>query len=218
MTANLLLHRVLASSACDPRDGVVDTALELLAPRPEHRVLELGCGTGDILARIAVRVPRGLAVGTGVSGLMVRHALRRNEALVARGRVEVHAVSGFSLAGLADASFDRVLGVHVVYLWQDPAPYLAEVRRVLRADGELVLGFRDRARSASGATAHVPWMRAVDVAAWLAGAGFRVRQEVRAGERGQPLSWLRATVAKSVSPRAVARPFLPHRFHPKEIS
>ncbi len=43
---------------------------------------------------------------------------------------------------VADGSVDAVIGVHTIYFWPDPAATLAEVARVLRPDGRLVLAFR----------------------------------------------------------------------------
>ena len=42
----------------------------------------------------------------------------------------------------ADGFFDKALGIHVLYFWAAPTTHLYELRRVLRAEGRLVLGFR----------------------------------------------------------------------------
>ncbi len=137
-----LLYRVLATSASDARDDVIGTALDLLALEPDHRVVELGCGTGDILSRIAARVLRGIAVGVDTSEVMLRHARRRNRVFLERGRADVRRIDSGSLASLGEEAFDRVLGVHVVYFWSDPPRQVEEIRRVLRPGGSVVLAFR----------------------------------------------------------------------------
>ena len=183
--ASTLLYRVLASSAADPREAVVETALDLLQLRPEHHVLELGCGTGDILSRLAARVLRGQVVGVAVSALMARHARRRNRIFLEAGRAQIFVASGLLLAGLPDARFERVLGVHVIYLWEDPARRVAEVRRVLRPGGRLVLGFRGPGTGSRG-----PKADPEEVSRWLAEGGFDQVARHAGGDAARPLAWI----------------------------
>ena len=58
-----LFGDVIARAATYSRERVAQTALELLALRPEDVVLELGCGSGRLVARVAARVQRGAVVG-----------------------------------------------------------------------------------------------------------------------------------------------------------
>ncbi len=43
-----------------------------------------------------------------------------------------------------DASFDIVLSVNTIYFWPDPAKVLAEMSRILKPGGRVVLGYRSR--------------------------------------------------------------------------
>ncbi len=43
-----------------------------------------------------------------------------------------------------DATFERVCTVHTCYFWPDSPRDFAEIRRVLRPEGRLVLAFRTR--------------------------------------------------------------------------
>jgi SAM-dependent methyltransferase len=115
-------------------------------------VLELGCGSGRLLATVAARLRRGFAAGIDPSALMVRHARMRNRRWIAQGRAEVSAGRSDDLGRFADARFDKVYGTHVVYFWMEPKRDLAEIRRVLRPGGSLVLGFFPSEDGTAGAT------------------------------------------------------------------
>jgi SAM-dependent methyltransferase len=184
-----LLGAVVAQSASYDPEQVADTALERLAASPEDRVLELGCGSGRLLFRLAARARRGRVVGIDPSELMVRHARHRNRSWIAAGRVRVEQGSSRDLTRFDDESFDRVLGVHVVCFWDEPARDLAEVRRVLRPGGRLLLGFRPAVAGPGDPLARVPVER---VERWLRWAGFHGDDTTLAGDPERPLAWVRA--------------------------
>lgn len=124
-------------------------AIEALQVRPGDHVLDIGCGPGRALSELAAKAHRGRAVGADPSTLMAGMAADRNRRLVREGRVAV-AVACAEALPFPDASFDRVLCVHVVYFWPDIGTALQEILRVLKPGGRLVLLFRTSADPASG--------------------------------------------------------------------
>jgi ubiquinone/menaquinone biosynthesis C-methylase UbiE len=113
---------------------------------PGKRVLEVGCGTGLLLARLAPHAAS--AVGIDLSPGMLE---------LARGRgLEVHEGSATALP-FEDASFDVVCSFKVLAHVPDIELALREVGRVLRPGGVAVLEFYNRrslrylARLAAGA-------------------------------------------------------------------
>lgn len=189
--SSALLGAVVAQSATYDPEQVADTALDLLAAEPEHRVLELGCGSGRLLFRLAARARRGHAVGIDPSELMLRHARHRNRSWIAAGRAEVAQGWSRDLSQFPERAFDRVLGVHVVCFWRDPARDLAEIRRVLRPGGTLLLGFRPVA-AGEPAGEDAPRVPAGRVEGWLRAGGFAPFDTIVCGEPERPLAWVRA--------------------------
>jgi SAM-dependent methyltransferase len=181
------LGEVVARAATFPGESVARAVLELVDPAPADVVLELGCGSGRVLSMMAARLRRGFAAGIDPSGMMVRHARARNRRWIAQGRAEIAAGRSDDLARFADARFDKVYGTHVVYFWMEPARDLAEIRRVLRPGGRLVLGFFPSEDGTSGRTRY-PVERAVR---FLGRAGFTDVSAERRSAGGQSLAWLR---------------------------
>jgi len=101
-------------------------------------VLDIGCGGGRTLERLASLASLGKAVGIDHSEDSVAVARKRNQRLIADGRVEV--VHGaVSSMPFPDATFDCVFAVEAYYFWPDMAADLIEVRRVMKPTGQLVI-------------------------------------------------------------------------------
>ena len=106
---------------------------------PENAtVLDIGCGGGRTLDRLASLARLGKAVGIDYSEDSIAVARKRNQQLIANGRVEVLHGSVSSMP-FPDATFDCVSAVETYYFWPDIAADLAEVRRVMKPSGQLVI-------------------------------------------------------------------------------
>lgn len=112
----------------------------LLDVQPTDHVLEVGFGPGVAIAQIAKRASNGLVTGIDYSPAMLTLARRRNARAIKAGRVELCAGDAMTLP-FADASFDKALSIHTLYFWPDPVHPLAELWRVLKPGGRLVLTF-----------------------------------------------------------------------------
>jgi len=134
-----LLAAVRARSATLGAERVRRAVLAELAIAKSDRVLELGVGSGSLLFAVAARVTQGFVAGVEPDELALRHAARRCERLVREGRVQLVRGSSEDLSAFEPASCDHVYGVHVMSFWREPAPHLAEIRRVLRPGGRLLL-------------------------------------------------------------------------------
>ena len=187
---SVLFGDVIARAASYPRERVAETALELLAVRPEDAVLELGCGSGHLLGLVAARAQRGLVAGIDPAELMVRHARFRNRRFLSRGRLEVRLGASDDLSAWPEARFDTVYGLHMVYFWRMPERDLAEIRRVLRPGGRLVLGFCPEEEAARGHGIARPHCSLARAEQWLQDAGFEAIAVRLEWDDGRPLAWL----------------------------
>src|SRR4051812_6950583 len=118
---------------------MVDPLRALLAPRAGERVLEIGAGNGSYTLEIAAAV-----LPDGTVDILDAHPEQLAEAMRAADRRGLRNVS--PTLGVArylpfeDATFDAAYLVAALGDQPDSAAALAEVRRVTRADGRLVVG------------------------------------------------------------------------------
>jgi SAM-dependent methyltransferase len=101
-------------------------------------VLDVGCGGGRTLESLASSAKPGMAVGIDYSVDSVTVARKRIQQRTVGGRVEVLCGSVSSMP-FPDATFDCVTAVESYYFWPDIAADLAEIRRVMKPDGQLVI-------------------------------------------------------------------------------
>jgi len=100
--------------------------LELLAPRPGERILDLGCGDGALTARIAASGAQVVGVDASASMIEAAQALGL-DARVANGE------------GLPfDAEFDAVFSNAALHWIRDQEAMLAGVYRALKPGGRFV--------------------------------------------------------------------------------
>ena len=110
-------------------------AVELANDRPNQRILEVGVGTGLSLPhfRKDARV-----VGIDVSREMLAKARRRVER---RGLTQVESLIEMDAEAMTfeDNSFDAVLALYVASVVPNPSRFVAEMRRVCRPAGTIVI-------------------------------------------------------------------------------
>jgi SAM-dependent methyltransferase len=112
--------------------------LELSAPRPGERVLELACGAGGVgIAAAKLVGPAGEVVLSDVAAEMTAIAVARAAAL-GLGNVRTLTLDLDDLAQ-PDQAYDVVLCREGLMFALDPARAVAEIRRVLRPGGRVAL-------------------------------------------------------------------------------
>ena len=113
-------------------------ALDFLDIRPGDRLLDIGCGGGMILNRIAGRITEGHLDGIDYSEVSVRKSSDLNREWIEQGRMTISEGSVEALP-FADETFDKIITVESFYFWPDPGENLKEVRRVLKKNGHFLL-------------------------------------------------------------------------------
>jgi phosphatidylethanolamine/phosphatidyl-N-methylethanolamine N-methyltransferase len=109
--------------------------IDALGCRPGERILEVGVGTGLSLPMYPAWVT---LTGVDISREMLEKARQR---VARRGLSNVEALLEMDAEHMtfADGAFDRVVAMYVVSVVQHPERVMAELRRVCRPGGEILV-------------------------------------------------------------------------------
>ena len=114
-------------------DSTTRATLSRLQLRPEDRVLDIGCGTGELLSRIAARYPAARLAGLDPVPEMLAVAKRKLS-----GDVDLR-VGWADELPWPEGSFDLVVSCNMFHYVTHPLAALREMQRVLRPGGQIVI-------------------------------------------------------------------------------
>ena len=118
--------------------AVTGWALDYFNFDSSDTVLDIGCGGGETIRRIADHISGGKVWGVDYSPLSVELSLKRNMENVKSGKVNVVEASVEKLPFDSD-TFDKIITVESFYFWPDPQENLKEVYRVLKEGGKFLI-------------------------------------------------------------------------------
>ena len=177
--------------------ALTDWGLQGIPIARDATVLDVGCGGGRTVSKLASVAADGRVCGVDFSETSVASSRRTNRRLIEAGRVDIRQ-SPVSRLPFADATFDLVTAIETHYYWPDLPADLREIRRVLKPGGTFVVvgeayrgGKHDAAlQKMSRIAAHMPFaLLTLDEHRGLfANAGFTDVRVDEDYERG----WVRA--------------------------
>jgi ubiquinone/menaquinone biosynthesis C-methylase UbiE len=106
--------------------------LDMLKPRPNETILDVGCGTGIFTEKVLSFNTR--VIGLDISIPMLRTALRKSANTLFSGTA-----GDMSRLPFADESFDRVFSMTAMEFVDDARLAIKELNRVTRPGGTVVL-------------------------------------------------------------------------------
>jgi ubiquinone/menaquinone biosynthesis C-methylase UbiE len=118
---------------------------DLLSIRDHDHILEIGFGTGKLIADMAQLVKTGVIEGIDVSTTMVALAAKRNKRYIAEGKVILRH-GDFEEAAYPDDRFDIICSANTIYFWEHPDHCIQKIWRILKPGGKVILAFEDKAQ------------------------------------------------------------------------
>lgn len=103
-----------------------------------HTILDIGCGGGRTVSKLAAIATLGKVYGVDFSEASVAATRKTNARWIASGRVEVRHASVSQLP-FPDPMFDLVTAVETHFWWPNLPSDMREIFRVLKPGGQLIL-------------------------------------------------------------------------------
>lgn len=104
---------------------------------PQSRVLDVGCGTGFAVLTLGSMLTEGKACGVDISEEMISQAQAKVSPEITE-RVEFRRASSDNIP-YPSAEFDYIMCTNSFHHYPDPLLALAEMRRLLKPGGELII-------------------------------------------------------------------------------
>ena len=153
-------------------------------------ILDVGCGGGRTVQKLAAVAQQGRVVGADFAAGSVAAARATNAEAIRAGRVEI-VETPVSRLSFPDATFDLVTAVETHYYWPDPAGDLREVMRVTKPGGVVLVVAESYAGTVRGLIESLPMkllgarqMTAKQHCEWFKSAGFEDVQMFEDRSRG----------------------------------
>jgi ubiquinone/menaquinone biosynthesis C-methylase UbiE len=130
--------RVVAVSMNQRHSELTSWGLKNVKINPHFVVLDVGCGGGKTVSKLAKLAFQGKVFGLDHSQDMVEFSKEVNKELIAQGRVAIVEDSVEKMS-FPDGSFDLVTAVETYYFWSNLSDAFREIKRVLKTKGNLLL-------------------------------------------------------------------------------
>lgn len=114
---------------------MLDEVIQEVQINGSLKVLDAGCGTGNLLKKMSGISFNSKFVGIDSSEEMLRRARRK---FLTNPSVTLQHLDLNQKFKFADESFDRIVSVNTLYALQDPKQIIAEFHRLLKHQGRLV--------------------------------------------------------------------------------
>lgn len=118
--------------------GLTDWGLEHVQIQPHFAILDVGCGGGRTIEKLAAMAPNGMVFGVDYAKGSVAASRAKNAQLIKAGRVYIHQAFVSALP-FPDNRFDLVTAVETQYYWPDLVNDMREILRVLKPGGTLIV-------------------------------------------------------------------------------
>jgi ubiquinone/menaquinone biosynthesis C-methylase UbiE len=117
---------------------LTDWGLTHVTVGPRDFILDVGCGGGATVGKLAVMAAQGKVYGIDHSEASVPAAKKKNAKLVDNGRVEIQQGSVSHLP-YPDNMFDLVTAVETHFWWPDLPADMREISRVVKPGGRTIV-------------------------------------------------------------------------------
>ncbi|MHB9946602.1 SAM-dependent methyltransferase [Clostridium botulinum] len=133
-----MIGKFIAKSMNKEHFKVTTWGLHKLKVKDSNIILDIGCGGGRTVNRLAHGVPKGKVFGMDYSLDCVNFSKKYNKDLIENGKVEIIHGSVDKMP-FEDDKFDIISAVETTYFWPNLLDSFKEVKRVLKPSGKFII-------------------------------------------------------------------------------
>lgn len=123
--------------------SIYSLAYQLIKPKNNHNLLEIGFGNGKFLNEYFSINPNIRVYGIDFSEIMCNEAKALNANLLAQNKLFLSCQNAMN-TNFSNNFFDLIITINTIYFWVDTDKQLNEISRILKKGGELLIGFRPK--------------------------------------------------------------------------
>jgi ubiquinone/menaquinone biosynthesis C-methylase UbiE len=132
-----VLGRKVATNMNKGHWDLTTWGLKHVSIKTDSLILDVGCGGGKTISRLARRAAHGKVYGIDQSADMVDFSRQVNKKLIATNRVEIF-LGSVEKTGFKDDFFDLVTAIETYYFWPNLVAAFQEIKRILKKGGYLL--------------------------------------------------------------------------------
>lgn len=129
---------ILARAMNRGHESMTDWGLCFAGIGSQFKILDVGCGGGSAIQKLATVAPEGMIYGIDYADGSIAVSRAHNADLIKSGRVMIQKASVSHLP-FPDDTFDVVTAIETQYYWPDLVGDMREILRVLKPAGRLVV-------------------------------------------------------------------------------
>ncbi|CBZ03564.1 putative methyltransferase [Clostridium botulinum H04402 065] len=133
-----MMGKFIAKSMNKEHFEVTTWGLDKFKVKEDNIILDIGCGGGRTVNRLAHGVSKGKVFGMDYSLDCVNFSKKYNKDLIENGKVEIIHGSVDKMP-FEDDKFDIISAVETTYFWPNLLDSFKEVRRVLKPSGKFII-------------------------------------------------------------------------------
>ena len=116
---------------------------DVLKPIDNEHTLEIGMGNGFFIKDLLQKATNLSYTGVDFSPTMIKEAEELNQSFIQSGKVNFKEASIENLP-FKDNTFNAITTTNTLYFWPNPLENAQGLLNVLKADGRLVIGYREK--------------------------------------------------------------------------
>src|SRR5678816_4002190 len=116
-------------------------ASSLVQVQPDSRILEIGCGAGLLIEKMAEHLDSGRITAIDKSPVQIMKAAQRNSISIEQGKVQL-IQTDFSHYNGPENVFDRVVAFNVNLFLRQASEALNKVRSLISSTGQFILFYQ----------------------------------------------------------------------------